>query len=113
MKISSILAAVDFSDDARHAAVRAGLLAATHGAQLTLLHVINSSSLAVLHRLRRASSDESRVIGHSRQALDTIARELKDRSNGTARIVVKVGLVMEEILSSSAQADLLVLGAHG
>ena len=45
MNIASVIVAVDFSDHARHAAVRAAMLAKEQRAQLDLLHVISGSSL--------------------------------------------------------------------
>jgi nucleotide-binding universal stress UspA family protein len=48
--LRQILAAVDFSPGARHAAERAARLARETGAELTLMHVLPGDQLAALRR---------------------------------------------------------------
>jgi len=111
-KIASVLAAVDFSDDARAALARAGALAAALGARLDVLHVVDAEVLMVLHRDFGGSADaERRMIEELRRLLD---KETEAAAASTQPAThVAVGPVLDEILAAAAGHDLLVLGAHG
>ncbi|MCC2642915.1 MAG: P-type ATPase, translocating [Nitrospira sp.] len=114
MNIASIAVAIDFSDHARHAADRAAMLAAEQRAQLDLVHVISESSLDRLHNWLGAPADaEARLRDDAERSLSDMVKDIAGKRNIAARALVKTGHVLNQILSSSESADLLVLGAHG
>jgi nucleotide-binding universal stress UspA family protein len=114
MNIASIVAAIDFSDHARHAADRAAILAAEQQAKLDLVHVISGSSLTRLHDWSGAPADaEAKLLDDAQRSLNDMAEAIAGKTGIAARVLVKVGHVLDQILSASEGADLLVLGAHG
>lgn len=108
--ISSVLVATDFSTHA-DAAVRRGMqLAASLGAALHLLHVVDKGRLRELRRL----------IPDAAQARDDIlatAKRLMAKAARTSDLEcekrIEIGRFPHAILSASLDHDLLVLGAHG
>lgn len=112
--IKSLLAATDLSDDARNAAYRAALLAAEQQAQLTLLHVMSGPSLDSLRPLYRVPEDaETKLIADAERMLNELSADIARKTQLAPTARVRVGRVLDEILSASAQADMLVVGAHG
>lgn len=110
----TILAASDFSFHAHQAAQRAAQLAREHGATLRLLHVINSSVRAttVEQWLLPQFDLEQRIVEDARKALDDLATAVAAPEQAVERDV-RSGLVLDEILAATEQADLLVLGPRG
>ncbi len=111
--IDPVLAAVDFSDDARRAARRAALVAAEQGARLELLHVLSNASVTSLRdMLRPHAGAQARVVEGVRAMLDELAASLPA---GPARAGVRVeqGEVIPAILAAAAGAGLVVVGARG
>ena len=105
-----IVAATDFSAEAGHAVRRAARLAAQHGAQLEVLHVVDGASLdAVRAWVREPADVAERLVEDARRLLGQCAAELGGRVSPR----LAVGNVLEQILSACAGADLLVIGAHG
>ena len=114
MNIASVIVAVDFSDHAGHAAMRAAMLAAEQRAQLDLLHVISGSSLDSLHNWLGAPPDaEAKLREDAERSLNEMIHDIAAKRNVAARALVKTGQVLNQILSASESSDLLVLGAHG
>ncbi|MDP1537919.1 MAG: universal stress protein [Burkholderiales bacterium] len=110
----SILAATDFSDDARNACRRAAHLASEHQASLELLHVISKPALALLHDLfPQSGGAETRLSADAQQALAAIVTEIAQAHGVAATIRVQVGTVVAEIQAAMARTDLLVLGSRG
>lgn len=113
-KIKSLLVATDFSDDARQAVLRAAFLAAEQGAQLGVLHVMSGWSLNSLRELFKLSSDaDTKLIDDAKRMLDELVDDVAEKTKLTAAPKVRVGDVVNEIISASGQADMLVLGARG
>ncbi|MFO0700760.1 MAG: universal stress protein [Nitrospira sp.] len=113
-RIRSIVAATDFSDEARHAAERAAMVAVEQHAQLSLLHVIDQSALNSLGRLSTAPSElETKLIDDARSLLNEWIADISRKLPMQAIACVKTGRVLDEIVAASKTADLLVLGAHG
>lgn len=109
-----VLAAVDFSDDARRAAHRAAVVAAEQGARLGLLHVMSNASAASLRDLLRPHAGiPAQVLGSARAMLDELASDLAARTGVAATPRVEQGEVIPSILAAARQAALLVVGAHG
>jgi nucleotide-binding universal stress UspA family protein len=113
-RIQSIVAATDFSDEARYAADRAAMVAMEQHAQLSLLHIIDRSALNSLGRLSSAPSElEAKLIDDARSTLNEWIADISRKIPVQAIACVKTGRVLDEIVAASETADLLVLGAHG
>jgi nucleotide-binding universal stress UspA family protein len=110
----SIVAAVDFSEESRHAAERAAVLAREQQAQLDLLHVISRPALHALDKFFPAHADvQTKVLDQARRTLDELNLAIGAQAPAASRACVKIGRVVEEVLVASERSDLLVLGAHG
>jgi nucleotide-binding universal stress UspA family protein len=109
-----IVAATDFSDVARHATDRAAIVAREQQAPLELVHVISGSSLNALHKLLRASAEvEAKLVDDAQHTLKEWMTDVARMTHAAVAARVRIGPVLDEILSASEAADLLVLGAHG
>ncbi|BFU92767.1 MAG: Universal stress protein [Nitrospira sp.] len=109
-----IIAATDFSDEARYAAERAAIIAEEQQAHLSLLHVMSRSALSDVRKLFQAPTDvEAKLIDDAGRMLSEIAADIKSKTGLTGSTDVKIGQALTEILSATESADLLVLGAHG
>jgi nucleotide-binding universal stress UspA family protein len=113
--IQSILAATDFSTDARHAAERAAMICATTGiSRGVLLHVLESSWLDTVKRFVSLSTEvEQTMEGHASRSLDELGAAIRKGTGFTFEPQVCVGKVLDAILEVSADFDLLALGARG
>jgi magnesium-transporting ATPase (P-type)/nucleotide-binding universal stress UspA family protein len=110
----TVLAATDFSDDAGNAACRAAMLAAEQQGRLELLHVLSGTSLkAVREMLRSHDEAEAKLIDDAQGRLDALRSGIAGTIPVAAVSRVTIGQVLDEVLSASEQADLLVLGARG
>lgn len=112
--IRQLLAATDFSGAARHAAMRAAMLASQHQAELRLVHVLNEPSLATVRFLLKGAADiEAGLLADVRQSLRDEAAALASAHASRVEARVLVGKVVEEILAECSRADLAVVGGHG
>jgi nucleotide-binding universal stress UspA family protein len=113
-RLHTLLAATDLSAPARHAALRAAMLARQTGARLELLHVMESSALDELRRLFGEALQAS-IRSQERATLSQLAADIAEPLGLSAGQHLVEGVVLESI---SAQADildacLLILGARG
>jgi nucleotide-binding universal stress UspA family protein len=112
--IRRIVAATDFSENAGYALSRAALIAEEHGAELSLAHILNASTL---HAMKTVFSEQPSVerdlLSASQHALVEMAAEAAARRGISVTTTVRVGSVLEELLAEARSADLLALGAHG
>jgi nucleotide-binding universal stress UspA family protein len=113
--MKSLLAATDFSEDAHHAANRAASLATDWQARLELLHVMSGPSLAALHELFGLPvGADAKLLDDAQHTLDELCAEISAANPGLALTArVAVGQVLDEILTASEKADMLILGARG
>ncbi|WP_420475737.1 universal stress protein [Noviherbaspirillum sp. ST9] len=115
--LKHILAATDFSAPARHAAARAAVIAASHGATLDLVHVASLSPLERFERIVAGIPHDlaHRVVQDARDELDTLAAALRQQHGVTPSAHVATGTVLEELRASALalDTDLIVLGARG
>lgn len=115
--IRTILAATDLSPLARHAVVRAALVAAELGARLSLQHVVNVGALDALRHLIDAGSVDlqQKLLDEMRDEVAALAAELAARQGVQPEMHLVVGNVLAEIGShaDAIDADLLVMGARG
>ncbi len=113
-KITKLLAATDFSDDARQAAMRAAALAVELDSQLELLHVMSGSTLDSLRELFNLTKEaDAKLLDDARRMLGELVEDIAGKTGFTAIPRVEVGHVANVISSVADQADMLVLGARG
>ncbi len=75
--IQSIIAATDFSEEARYGAERAGIVAREQWARLDLLHVISRSSLDALGTVFRVPADvEADRVDYARSTLNELSAHI-------------------------------------
>jgi nucleotide-binding universal stress UspA family protein len=116
-----ILVTTDFSEAGDHAIAHAFRMAADHGAEVVLLHVVETivapNPLYTQHYLTDPFTPEvhARVEAEARQAL--LERVPKDGTLAEVphRVVVSQGLPAQEIIRTTAeqQVDLVVISTHG
>lgn len=114
--LRQILAAVDFSPGARHAAERAARLARETGAMLTLMHVLPGDQLAALRRWLGADhAAEASVDTAARDQLAEWVKQLHDDRHPQAQGLLAKGAVLDELIrqADTTATDLLVMGARG
>lgn len=108
------IAAIDFSDDARNAAIRASLLAREHGAKLELLHVVTESSVRSLQSFVGVPADMgARLIDEAGAALADLAEEISRLSGVDPDPHVEIGDPAEIIAAATERSELVAIGAHG
>jgi nucleotide-binding universal stress UspA family protein len=114
MALKRILCATDFSSDATSALARAAMLAKEHAGALALLHVVSAASLEALRQWGPEPLDcPDRLVALVRQELEDIAANTARQYGIGIEPRLVVGEVTDSILAAAAQADLVVLGAHG
>lgn len=107
-----IAAAADFSPRGGQAARRAAQLAAAHGAELTLVHVLEADAQVVLRDLLQPGRDFPGAIARQAEmGLEVLASTLPQGL--PVRRLLRTGNAVDELKAISAEADVLVLGAHG
>ncbi len=112
----TILAATDFSAQARHAADRAARLAHETGAPMTLMHVVPGGALAELREwLGQGHAMAQQLEDDAQRQLRQLAADLQAHRQVVVQTVHSCGSVLEDILAEarSLDAGLLVLGARG
>jgi len=115
--LRTLLVATDLSAPARHAALRAALLAHAAGAHLELLHVVEGGALDQLRHLLGAAAGPvaERLLSEAREELAQLAAEIGAPLGISPGVHLCSGPVLEEITAQAdaLDADLLVLGARG
>src|SRR5574338_654133 len=106
--MKTILAATDFSDEARHAADRAAIVAKEQHAHLSLLHVVSSSALNEVRKLFRTPTDvDVKLIDDAGHRLNEIAADISLKTGVMGSTDVRTGQAQAEMLSATQSADLL------
>jgi nucleotide-binding universal stress UspA family protein len=114
--IRRIVVGTDFSAPAGHAVSRAAELAESHGASLTLVHVVEASAMDHVRRLLDGKVDvrheaEEAALTHLRAIAASVAKAHPirvDEHLGTGHPVRVISAVADE-----ARADLVVCGSQG
>ena len=109
-----ILAPVDFSEHARLAVAYAKDLAATYGAHLDLLHVIEETAMTAAHGMEPIVVRVPDVEVQARQALERLAQEAGGPETPYT-VHVTVGHPAHEIAAFAERhrTDLIVIATHG
>ncbi|MEX0958539.1 MAG: universal stress protein [Burkholderiales bacterium] len=118
MKLTTILAATDFSECANEAVIRAATIAAARDVpQLEVLHVVNRGTLNGLRKLLQASPAEAekQLVEEAEVAVRHLTEKLAREHGITVTGSVEVGNVAATIVShaESIDASLIVLGVRG
>lgn len=115
--LRTLLVATDLSAPARHAALRAALLAHTAGAHLELLHVVEGGALDQLRHLLGAAAGPvaEQLLHEARAELAQLSSEIGAPLGISPGVHLCSGPVLQEITTQAdaLDADLLVLGARG
>lgn len=115
--VRTILAPTDLSPLARHAVVRAALVAAELGARLSVQHVVNVGALdALRHLIDAGAADlQQTLLDEMRGEVTALAAEIEARHAVQPELHLVVGNVLAEIAShaDAIDADVLVMGARG
>lgn len=114
--MQSLLAAVDDSGASRHAAERAAMLTAAHGAELHLLQVLPQTLLDDLRLwlgADHAAQEQLRANAVSR--LNRLASDLNALAGKPVKANVAEGALLQSIVETAeaVAADLMVLGSRG
>lgn len=107
-----ILLAIDLSKDSDHVCQRAAAVAQSCGAQVTMLHVVESYPMEPMgEALAPAVSIDQAVIDDANRRLERLAA---DYGLGKATRQLRIGTTKAEIVAAANEcgADLIVLGAH-
>ena len=118
MKLTTILAATDFSDCGNDAVIRAATIAAARDVpRLEVLHVVNRGTLNGLRKLLQASpaEAENQLVEEAEVAVRHLTEKLAHEHGITVTGSVEVGNVAATIVShaESIDASLIVLGVRG
>lgn len=111
--LRKVVAATDFSETSEWAALRAGMIAARHGVEGNLLHVIEPGLIEFL----RSYSDEPPLLEKVREQAIALLQSLSERvareTQGRLQPTFREGRVLDEVLAASGDGALLVLGSRG
>lgn len=113
----TLLAETDLSALARHAALRAAMIASETGARLHLQHVVNLGALDMLRHLLDSNERgiEQRLLDGVRGELEALAAELVEKWQVAPELRLSTGSVLGEITSyaDAIDAGIVVMGARG
>lgn len=113
--LNAILAATDFSAGARLAVERAARVAAAAGVpRRTLLHAVDTPWFELFRQLAGHDGlDRPGPLDQAAALLAELAAEIERATGVRLEPVVRPGRPVDAIAEAAADADLLVLGAHG
>lgn len=117
INIENILAPTDFSETSVNALHTAAVIAKTHQAQLTLLHVVNANMLPYGHLdvLPITSQTFEIISDEYQQGLEDLQKSLTEIYSITVKTISATGQVTAEICRVAAENgyDIIVMGSHG
>ncbi len=115
MKIKKILFPTDFSEAAEQAFEYALFLAESHGAELTLLHVVDQLHGFTHYEILALTPMEivEKMVKHAHQNLQALVDRVKDRA--AASETVREGKTWDVICETAKQekADMIVMASQG
>ncbi len=113
--LGKILVPTDFSKLSDDALPWAGLLSARLGAEIVLLHVVESFPLSYLPARERTSDALVQLTEKSEGDLEHTARRMRKSTGANVSVVVRDGHPFEVICQTAKTlgADLIVLTTHG
>lgn len=115
--LHTLLAPTDLSALARHAALRAAMIATETGARLCLQHVVNINALDSLRHLldKEADEIERRLLDSVRDEVEALAADIAARTGIPPEVRLSSGPILTEIAAhaDAIDASLVVMGARG
>jgi nucleotide-binding universal stress UspA family protein len=116
IKLKRILVPTDFSESARHALTYGVSFAREYGAELVLLHVVETLTVGYASDLFPVPMAEvfQEVSTYARNELSKLAEEARQKGVQVREVVVQ-GKPSAEIIrvASEETIDMIVLGTHG
>jgi len=116
IRLQRILVPTDFSDSARHALAYGVSFAAEYGAELLLLHVVETIPMGYASELFPLPVAEvfEQVSGYARTELARLSAEATGKGIAVREVVVQ-GKPSAEIVRVAREetVDIIVLGTHG
>jgi nucleotide-binding universal stress UspA family protein len=117
IRLNKVLVPTDFSDGAQHALVYGKSFAKEYGAELVLLHVVETVAAPYASDLFPVPMAEvfEEMTGYARAELEKLAADARGKGVERVRTLVVQGKPSHEIMRVAAEetADLIVLGTHG
>jgi nucleotide-binding universal stress UspA family protein len=110
--LNAILVTTDFSDDAHNAVRRAALIAAQHNARMTLLHVVDPTTLKGPRAWFSSPSGIDHKVAVAQAALGRLAAEVAGRHDVHVSVEALVGHPLELVCRKAEEVDLLVIGSR-
>lgn len=109
--LNSILVTTDFSDEAHNAVRRTALIAAQHKARMSLLHVVDPSTLKGPRAWFSSPGGIDHKVAIAQAALGRLAAEAAGRHDVHVTVEVLVGRPIEHVCRRAEEAHLLVIGS--
>jgi nucleotide-binding universal stress UspA family protein len=112
--VRSILVPVDFSDPSHQAFRYAARLAQHFGSEITLLHVVQRTSVAPFPEVAPYLDNIEEDLENAERSLQTLARQ-KTLKSFAVQTAVRTGLAAHEIVEAARDldSDLIVIATHG
>jgi nucleotide-binding universal stress UspA family protein len=116
IELKRILVPTDFSECARRAQTYGGSFAHEYGAELILLHVVETLAVGYASDLFPVPMADvyQEMSGYAKSELAKLAEESRQRGVNVREVIVQ-GRPSEEVVRLAAEetVDLIVLGTHG
>jgi nucleotide-binding universal stress UspA family protein len=115
LKIRSILVPTDFSGPSKKALAYAVPLAATLGARLTLLNVIEPVALPDFEKTFPLAKENDKVMAESKTRLERLVKEQPIDPKLVDQVLIRYGRSFHEIAQAARElkTDLIVIATHG
>jgi nucleotide-binding universal stress UspA family protein len=112
---SKILIPVDFSETSLLAIKHGAYMAKHCGAQLSLLHVVNTHYMSQNMFLPTVNLDLGEIEGKAAEKLAQLAKDIKSEYGVDADTIIKSGTPSNEVtkVAKEVDASLIVMGTHG
>ena len=114
IQLKKILVPVDFSDPSNQAVRYAARLAQHFGSEITLLHIVQKTSVAPFPEVPPYLDDMEEDFENAEKALQTLAAQQTLKSSAI-HTVMRTGLAAHEIVETARDldSDLIVIATHG
>jgi nucleotide-binding universal stress UspA family protein len=116
ISLNRVLVPTDFSASANHALLYGMSFAKEYGAELTLLHVVETLSVGYASDLFPVPMAEvfDEIAGYARAELAKLAAQAQERGIAVQQVVIQGKPALEIVRFAQEQGiDVIVLGTHG
>lgn len=116
INLKRVLVPTDFSESARHALIYGTSFSKEYGAELVLLHVVETIAVGYASDLFPVPMAEvfQEISGYAKQELEKLAEQVKEKGVAVRTLLVQ-GKPSTEIIRIAREEtiDMIVLGTHG